>query len=80
MLGVVAVREKRTDVAVKIDAKIVGKARSICGYRGVSMAKFLSDLLEPLVAKKYEEFRRDVTSGKPPEKPKVGKPDKPAAD
>lgn len=53
-------RSERDDVAVKIDRKIVGKARLIATHRGISVAELLSDLLETPVDKSYALMLKEL--------------------
>jgi hypothetical protein len=56
-------RSERDDVAVKIDRKIVGKARLIATHRGISVAELLSEMLTAPVDKAYAQMLRDLEKG-----------------
>lgn len=65
MLGVAKMpRKKRNDLAVKIEAEIARKAKTICSYRDGTVAEYLSNLLRPLVDRDFEKFRRELTDDK----------------
>jgi hypothetical protein len=50
----------RADLSVKIDKRIVGKAKLIATHRGVSLAEFLSSLLSLPVDQAYAEMLKDL--------------------
>lgn len=58
-------RVKRNDVAVKIDAATVRKAKLIASYRGTTLAEYLSSRLRGPVDKDYETFKRDLHKQSP---------------
>lgn len=43
----------RNDVAVKLDAEIVRKAKHVAINRRITLAQYLSDLLQPLVERDF---------------------------
>ncbi len=53
-------RVKRNDVAVKIDAEIIRKARTMASYRGIPLAKYLSDKLRKTVDHEFDLFKKDL--------------------
>lgn len=54
---------ERDDIAVKIDKRIVGKARLIATHQGVSVAELLSSLLSQPVDKAYAQMLKDLEAG-----------------
>ncbi len=44
----------RDDVAVKVDRKVIKKAKAVAGMREIHLAKYLSDLLGPLVERDWQ--------------------------
>ena len=61
MPGAVAMpREKRNDLAVKIEADIVRKARTMCNWRDITVAEYLSNLLRAAVERDFDKFRKEV--------------------
>ena len=56
-------RSEREDVSVKVDQRIVGKAKLIARHRGVPLAELLSDLLESPVDRAYLQMLRELESG-----------------
>lgn len=53
-------RKKREDTAVKIAAAIVRKARVIAAYRNITIAEYLSALLEKPVERDYRAFFKEL--------------------
>lgn len=53
-------KSERDDVAVKIDRAIVGKARMIATHEGSNVAELLSELLRPLIDKRYAQMLRSL--------------------
>jgi hypothetical protein len=53
-------RTDRDDVAVKIDRKIVGKARLIATHLGISVAELLSEMLHAPMDKAYGVMLREL--------------------
>lgn len=45
---------RRNDVAVKIDAEVVRKARIVAAYKGLALAEYVSELMRPLVERDLE--------------------------
>lgn len=43
-------RQKRNDVVAKVDSEVIRKAKIIAAFRGISLAEYLTERLEPLVA------------------------------
>ena len=61
-------RKKRNDVAAKIEADIIQKAKHICIDLDITLAEYLSDLLRDAVAADYLKFKAGTL--KPRKKPK----------
>lgn len=53
-------RQKRNDLAVKLDAVIVRKARTISAYKDISMAEYLSNILRPIIDKQFDAFKKQL--------------------
>lgn len=53
-------KPKRNDRAVKVEAEIIRQAQTICSYREVTLAEYLSDILRSVVAKDFEHFKKDL--------------------
>lgn len=51
---------ERDDVTVKLDRKLVGKAKLVATHRGVSVAELLSGLLEGPVDRAYGQMLREL--------------------
>ena len=49
---------RRDDTAVKIDSKVAQKAKVIAASKDMSLAEYLTILLEPLVERDLREFAR----------------------
>jgi hypothetical protein len=49
-------RQKRNDLTVKIDAALVAKAKSVSGFRGLTLAEYLSEKLRGPVEKDFDTF------------------------
>jgi hypothetical protein len=45
---------RRQDVAVKIDADVARLAKIVASFEGLSMARYLSSLLRPIVEAAYD--------------------------
>lgn len=54
---------RRNDVAVKIDADIVRKAKIVAAYKEVSLAQYLSEVLGPTVDRDLKEHSRRELEG-----------------
>jgi hypothetical protein len=50
-------RERRNDIAVKIDAAVYRKAKLIAAYRDVTLAEYLTDLLEKPVNRDFQKLK-----------------------
>lgn len=59
-VATVTEKEKRTDVSVKIDAGIQRKAKMIAAYRDITIAEYLSQLLEGPVNEDYKQLHKDM--------------------
>jgi hypothetical protein len=60
-------RPKRDDIAVKIAAPLYRKAKVIAAHRGVTIAEYLSSLLDKPLERDYQKFRREVAGEQPPD-------------
>ncbi len=58
---------KRQDVTVKVNSEVVRIAKIVAAYRGISVANYLSETLEPIVQK---DLHKEQMKGIPP---KLGK-------
>jgi hypothetical protein len=52
----------RDDITVKIDRKIVTKAKHVAGHRAVSVAELLSDMLSIPIDRAYAQMLRELES------------------
>jgi hypothetical protein len=59
-------REKRNDISVKIGAAVYRKAKMIAAYRDITLAEYLTALLEKPVDRDYEKLKEQMTSDEPP--------------
>lgn len=59
----VMAEKKRVDAAVKIDAEIARKVRTMCSFRGTVMAEYISAILKPVVDRDFEKFRKEIQHG-----------------
>jgi hypothetical protein len=50
----------RNDVPAKIDKSVVEMGKAIARYKGISLAEFLSDILEGPVSKEYAKMLREI--------------------
>lgn len=72
--GLAATMVKRNDESAKIDAAVLRDARLVAGYRGITIAEYLSEVLAPIVEKDLikeqekdmERRRAKGAGGKPP--------------
>ena len=46
--------------SIKVREGIVKKARLVAAHEGASIGELLSDILEPVIDRKYEKFRQDI--------------------
>lgn len=53
-------RSERDDVTVKLDRTIVGRAKTLATYRGVSVAELLSEALRVPLSKMWSDMIRDT--------------------
>jgi hypothetical protein len=51
---------RRNDAAVKIDADVVRKAKTVASSRDIPLAEYLSELLRPLVDRDLKDHARRV--------------------
>lgn len=52
-------RSERDDITVKVDRTIVGRARTLASYRGVSVAELISEALRAPLSKMWNEMVRE---------------------
>jgi hypothetical protein len=52
-------KPKRNDAPVKIDAEVVRKGRIVAAFRGITLAEYFSERLDPLVSADLKEHLRD---------------------
>lgn len=57
-------RTRRNDVAVKVDADIVRKAKTIAAYRGIPLAEYLSEKLRKFVDHEFTMFGKELAKKK----------------
>lgn len=50
-------RHKRDDTSVKIATSVYRRAKQIAVHRGITLAEYLSDLLEKPVARDFQKMR-----------------------
>lgn len=53
-------RSERDDVTAKLDRAVVLMGKAIARYKGVTLAEYLSDLLEGPVSKEYAKMLREI--------------------
>lgn len=51
---------KRDDTAVKVETKIYRRAKQIAAWRDISLAQYLSELLDKPVSRDYKELRKEM--------------------
>lgn len=51
---------QRDDTAVKIDRAVVGQAKLIATFRGISLAELLSEMLKVPVSRAYAQMLREL--------------------
>jgi hypothetical protein len=49
----------RNDVAVKMDRRIVAKARYVAEQREITLAEYLSEIVRPVVDKDFEKATKE---------------------
>ncbi len=60
---------KRQDVAVKIDAEVARLAKIVAAFEEKSLARYISDLLKPLIEAAYDQQikgAKSTAAKKPP--------------
>lgn len=65
----VSLMARRHDMAVKVDAEIVRKAKIVAAFKDVSLAEYLSEALRPIVDRELREFSQRSLDVKPEPKP-----------
>lgn len=60
MTGVAVPRKKRNDTAVKIESEIARQAKTMCSYRDITIAEYLSEILRGPVSRDFEKFRKEL--------------------
>jgi len=53
-------RKKREDVSVKIDAKVYRQAKMVATHREITLAEYLSELLEKPVGRDFQKLRQEM--------------------
>jgi hypothetical protein len=48
----------RSDIAVKIDELVYRRAKAVSGFRGITLAEYLSELLDGPVARDFEQLHK----------------------
>jgi hypothetical protein len=46
---------RRTDATAKIDVEVLRKARVVASFKGLTLAEYLSETLEPIVDRQLKE-------------------------
>ena len=54
-------KQKRNDVAAKIDAEVIRVARIVAAYRNQTVAEYLSEKLKPLVEKDLARYAKQAS-------------------
>jgi hypothetical protein len=55
-------REKRNDISVKIEAAIYRRAKMVAAYRDITLAEYLSALLEKPVDRDYQKLTEQMSA------------------
>jgi hypothetical protein len=63
----------RNDLAVKMAAEIVKKAKHVAINRSVTLAEYLSERIRPLVEQDFEQEMAKMLKGQEAPRPKSGK-------
>jgi hypothetical protein len=53
-------RSERDDVAVKVDRRLVSRAKVVAGHRGIAVAELISELLESPLDKAYAAMVKEL--------------------
>lgn len=53
-------RPKRDDTSVKISSAVYRKAKMVAAYRGITLAEYLSSLLESPVDQDYQQMHDSI--------------------
>jgi hypothetical protein len=56
-------RERRDDITVKIGAALYRKAKMVAAFRDLSLAEYLTEVLEKPVARDYEKLIEQMRAG-----------------
>ena len=56
-------RSERNDVAVKVDARVVAKAKMVAQARNIPLAEYVSELLRAPVDRDFVKEMRKLDSG-----------------
>jgi hypothetical protein len=59
----------QTDVAVRVNAEVAREARIVAAYKGVPLARYISETLRPIVRHDLEEESAQVRKPKGPRPP-----------
>lgn len=60
---------RRNDVAVKVDADLVRKAKIVAAFKDVSLAEWISEALRPIVEQELLRHSQQTVSKAQPPKP-----------
>jgi reverse gyrase len=55
MAGVLEQAVARNDISVKLDAQVARKAKLVATNRGITLAEYLTSIVEPIVARDLKE-------------------------
>lgn len=56
---------ERSDVSIKFDKVLAGRARIIAQGKGITMAEYLSEMCQPIIDRDYAKLMRELEdSGK----------------
>ncbi len=64
-----ATMTKRNDVSVKIDAEVYRKVRTVAAWRGVSVAEYLSEIVDPVATRDVAKMSKEAGDKKRPPPP-----------
>jgi hypothetical protein len=51
---------ERSDVSIKFDKVLAGRARLVAQGRGITMAQYLSEMCQPIIDRDYAKLMRDL--------------------
>lgn len=61
---------KRQDVAVKIDAEVARLAKIVAAFEDKSLARYISDLIKPIVEAAYDQHIKKARPAAEPRPPR----------